>query len=167
MRVYALNAKSEKLLVSTDNLPRVEECTCLAVRQAARRITQFYDQHLAPFWLRTTQFSILAKLKQLGPMTINALADELVMDRTTLGRNILPLERDGLISVAPGRTDRRSRELQLTGAGVERLRAARLGWSEAQTRFAAAFGDERTAGLRTLLGEVSATDLPAGSPTAG
>jgi DNA-binding MarR family transcriptional regulator len=97
-------------------------------------------------------------------MTINALADELVMDRTTLGRNILPLERDGLISVAPGRTDRRSRELQLTGAGVERLRAARLGWSEAQTRFAAAFGDERTAGLRTLLGEVSATDLPAGSP---
>ena len=150
--------------MSTDNLPRVEECTCLAVRQAARRITQFYDQHLAPFWLRTTQFSILAKLKQLGPMTINALADELVMDRTTLGRNILPLERDGLISVAPGRTDRRSRELQLTGAGVERLRAARLGWSEAQTRFAAAFGDERTAGLRTLLGEVSATISPPGPP---
>ena len=51
--------------MSTDDLPRVEECTCLAVRQAARRITQFYDQHLAPFWLRTTQFSILAKLKRL------------------------------------------------------------------------------------------------------
>ena len=47
--------------MSTDNLSRVEECTCLAVRQAARRITQFYDQHLAPFWLRTTQFSILAE----------------------------------------------------------------------------------------------------------
>jgi len=73
-------------------------------------------------------------------MTINALADELVMDRTTLGRNILPLERDGLISVAPGRTDRRSRELQLTDAGIERLQAARSGWSEAQTHFAAAFG---------------------------
>ena len=100
--------------MSTDNPPRVAECTCLAVRQAARRITQFYDQHLAPFYLRTTQFSILAKLKQLGPMTINALADELVMDRTTLGRNILPLEREGLISVAPGRTDRRSKELRLT-----------------------------------------------------
>src|SRR5260370_18812311 len=61
--VYALNAKGEGLLMSTDNLPRVEDCTCLAVRQAARRITQFYDQHLPPFWLRTTQFSILAKLK--------------------------------------------------------------------------------------------------------
>ena len=147
--------------MATDTLPRFEECTCLAVRQAARRITQFYDQHLAPFGLRTTQFSILAKLKQLGPMTINALADEMVMDRTTLGRNILPLEREGLIGIAPGRADRRSKELRLTEAGIERLQAARLGWSEAQTRFAAAFGEQRATGLRTLLGEVSATDLPA------
>ena len=60
--------------MAKDTLPRVEECTCLAVRQAARHVTQFYDQHLAPFSLRTTQFSILAKLKRLGPMTINALA---------------------------------------------------------------------------------------------
>jgi len=146
--------------MATDTLPRFEECTCLAVRQAARRITQFYDQHLAPFGLRTTQFSILAKLKQLGPMTINALADEMVMDRTTLGRNILPLEREGLITITPGRTDRRSKELRLTDAGVERLRAGREGWREAQTRFAVAFGDERARGLRALLGEVSATDLP-------
>jgi DNA-binding MarR family transcriptional regulator len=150
--------------MSTDNLPRVEECTCLAVRQAARYITQFYDQHLAPFYLRTTQFSILAKLKQLGPMTINALADELVMDRTTLGRNILPLEREGLMSVVPARADRRSKELRLTDAGIERLQAACEGWSQAQTRFAAAFGDERAVGLRALLREVSGTDLPARAP---
>jgi hypothetical protein len=69
-----------------------EECTCLAVRQAARHITRFYDQYLVPVGLRATQYAILAKLKVLGPMTINALADELVMDRTTLGRNILPLD---------------------------------------------------------------------------
>ncbi len=163
--VYAPNVKHEKQVTPTDMPPRLEECTCLAVRQAARHITQFYDQHLAPVGLRTTQFSILARLKRLGPMTINALADELVMDRTTLGRNILPLEREGLISVAPGRTDRRSKELRLTDAGVERLQAARGGWREAQTRFAGAFGEERTAGLRALLREVSATDLP-GAPAA-
>jgi DNA-binding MarR family transcriptional regulator len=97
-------------------------------------------------------------------MTINALADELVMDRTTLGRNILPLERDGLISVEQGRTDRRSKELRLTDASVERLRAARLGWSEARTRVAAAFGDERAAGLRALLRDVSGADPPAAAP---
>ncbi len=119
--------------MSTETLPRLEECTCLAVRQAARHITQFYDQHLAPSGLRATQFSILARLKRTGPMTINALADEMVMDRTTLGRNILPLEREGLISIAPGRRDRRSKELRLTEAGDARLRAARKGWRQAQT----------------------------------
>jgi DNA-binding MarR family transcriptional regulator len=65
---------------------------CLAVRQAARHVTASYDQFLAPAGLRTTQFSILAKLKRQGPMTINALAADMVMDRTTRGRNILPLE---------------------------------------------------------------------------
>jgi DNA-binding MarR family transcriptional regulator len=153
--------------MSTDKLPRHEECTCLAVRQAARHVTQFYDQHLAAAGLRTTQFSILAKLKRRGPMTINALADEMVMDRTTLGRNILPLERDGLISISPGRTDRRSKDLRLTDAGLERLRAGYGGWKEAQRQFAAAFGDERTVGLRALLREVAATDLPVTSTTTG
>jgi DNA-binding MarR family transcriptional regulator len=88
--------------MSTVALSRPEDCNCLAVRQAARHITQFYDQFLAASWLRTTQFSILAKLRRLGPMTINVLAADLVMDRTTLGRNILPLERDGLIAVERG-----------------------------------------------------------------
>jgi DNA-binding MarR family transcriptional regulator len=157
----------EDKVVTSDVLPRLEECTCLAVRQAARHISQFYDQRLAAAGLRTTQYSILGKLRRLGPMTINALADELVMDRTTLGRNILPLEREGLISVAPGRADRRSKELRLTEVGIERLRAARAGWSEAQARFAAAFGDERAAGLRALLREVSATNLPAVSGVTG
>jgi hypothetical protein len=92
-----------------------ERCNCLAVRQAARRITQFYDQCLASSGLRTTQFSILVKLKRLGPMTINALAAELVMDRTTLGRNILPLQRERLIDVVKGRADRRSKELRDRG----------------------------------------------------
>ena len=49
--------------MSTDKLPPLEECTCLAVRQAARHVTQFYDRHLAPAGLRTTQFSILARLQ--------------------------------------------------------------------------------------------------------
>src|ERR1700732_3853608 len=114
MRVYkriCSYVKSERHVMSTNLPPGPEECTCLAVRKAARHITQFYDQYLAPVGLRTTQFSILAKLKRLGPMTINALAGELVMDRTTLGRNIRPLQREGLLAVAPGQSDRRSKEL--------------------------------------------------------
>lgn len=136
-----------------------EDCNCLAVRQAARHITQFYDQFLAPSELRTTQFSILAKLRRLGPMTINALAGEMVMDRTTLGRNILPLERDGLIVVGQASRDRRSKELRVTEAGEARFRAGMKGWAQAQRQFEKAFGAKRTADMRILLHAVAATDL--------
>ena len=147
--------------MNIDTLPSPEACNCLAVRQAARHITQFYDAFLSPAGLRTTQFSILAKLRRLGPMTINALAPEMVMDRTTLGRNIRPLQREGLLAVAPGQSDRRSKELRLTEAGVERLRTAVGGWTRAQEQFGTVFGAERAAELRSLLHTVSRSDLGA------
>ena len=135
-----------------------ELCNCLALRQATRHVTQFYDQYLVPTGIRTTQFSILAKLKRSGPMTINALAEQMVMDRTTLGRNILPLEREGLISVTKGRADRRSKELHLTDAGEATFRAAAKAWTKAQTRFETVFGGERAADLRELLHAVTASE---------
>ena len=138
---------------------RPEECNCLAVRQAARHVTQFYDQYLAPIGLRTTQFSILAKLRRMGPMTINALAADLVMDRTTLGRNILPLEREGLIAVTKGSLDRRAKELNLTQAGIERFRAGIKEWAKAQVRFESVYGSKRAAELRGLLRAVVASPL--------
>jgi DNA-binding MarR family transcriptional regulator len=137
-----------------------EFCTCLAIRQAARHVSQYYDQHLAPSGLRITQFSILAKLNEAGgPLTINSLAEEMVMDRTTLGRNILPLERDGLIAIAQGAADRRSKELHLTDVGLERLLHAWKYWAEAQAGFDAAFGSRQDSELRTLMRAITSTEL--------
>ena len=136
-----------------------ELCNCLALRQATRHVTQFYDQYLVPTGVRTTQFSILAKLKRSGPMTINALAEQMVMDRTTLGRNIQPLEREGLISVRQGRADRRSKEVHLTDAGEVTFRAAAKAWAEAQARFEGVFGGERATDLRELMRAVTASEL--------
>ena len=145
--------------MESDRWPTPDVCNCLALRQAARHVTQFYDQLLAPSGLRATQFSILAKLRRLGPLSINALAKELVMDRATLGRNILPLQREGLVAVVKGKVDRRSKELCLTDGGLARLREAVKGWTEAQTRFEATFGGARTVELRSLLHAVAASDL--------
>jgi DNA-binding MarR family transcriptional regulator len=130
----------------------------LALRQAARHVTQFYDQVLAPSGLRTTQLSVLVKLQQLGPMTINNLAKTLVMNRTTLGRNVLPLQRDGLIAAVRG-ADRRSKELHVTKTGQARLRIATKLWVIAQGRFEAAFGAPRTSALRAVLREISVKEF--------
>ena len=147
----------------TLTLPRPEDCNCFAVRSAARHVTQLYDQLIAPAGLRVTQFSILAELKRKGPLTINVLADDMVMDRTTLGRNIRPLERDGLISIEAAASDRRAKELHLTKAGENRLRAGLEAWAKAQARFEAGFGSKRAAELRTLLRAVVASQF---TPTA-
>jgi DNA-binding MarR family transcriptional regulator len=138
------------------------DCNCFAVRSAARHVTQLYDQFLAPSGLRVTQFSILAKLNRLGPMTINALAEAMVTDRTTLARNIKPLQRDGLISIEASPADRRAKALCLTKAGTKRLDQARKAWSQAQTRFEHTFGAKRAAGLRDMLRAVVASDFGQG-----
>ena len=151
--------------MNADTPVKIGDCMCLAVRQAARHVTASYDQFLAPAGLRTTQFSVLAKLKRQGPMTINALAAAMVMDRTTLGRNILPLERDGLIRIEPLPSDRRSKALHLTKAGEKRFEAARAGWVKAQARFESEFGAKRTVELRELLRAVVASEFGPHAPS--
>jgi DNA-binding MarR family transcriptional regulator len=145
--------------MAAETTPSTQDCNCFALRSAARHVSQFYDQFLAPIGLRGTQFSILAKLKRLGPMTINTLAENMVMDRTTLGRNVLPLERDGLISIAPSADDRRAKELRLTKGGEKRLQQALTAWSQAQERFEASFGTKRATELRTMLRAVAASEF--------
>lgn len=146
-------------LMSTATELQSTPCNCAALREAARYVTQLYDQHLAGAGLRTTQYSIIAKLKRLGPMTINALAQEMVMDRTTLGRNIVPLQRRRLIAVKRGRDDGRSKELHLTKAGLARLDAAFKGWVKAQAQFEATLGGDRALELRGLLRAVVGSDF--------
>jgi len=139
--------------------PNFADCNCLAVRQAARYITQFYDRYLASAGLRTTQYGILSRLKRHGPMSINTLAVELVLDRTTLGRNIRPLERDDLIAIESDPSDRRSKILRLTRAGDARFQRAQKRWAEAQRRFEGVYGGKQASQLREKLRAVVASEL--------
>ena len=133
-------------------------CHCSALREAARYVTLLYDRHLTAAGLSSTQFSILTRLKELGPTTINALAQALVMDRTTVGRNILPLQRRRLIVVKRGENDARRKELHLTTAGRARLEAGFDGWAKAQAQFEGMLGKERASQLRDLLRAVVGAD---------
>ncbi|HEY4249742.1 MAG TPA: MarR family winged helix-turn-helix transcriptional regulator [Roseomonas sp.] len=139
-------------------------CNCLALRQATRRVTQFYDQVLAPLGLRATQYSLLSRVADLGPVALNPLAEALVMDRTTLGHNIRPLEARQLVRIAVG-ADRRSRELVLTEAGRSLLAEAGALWRQAQASYESRIGAADAAALRGLLHRVAAVDFEApGAP---
>lgn len=130
--------------------PEAAFCNCLAVRQAARRVSQFYDTYLAPLGLKSSQYSILSRLDRLGPLSINEIAEALVMDRTTTGRAIRPLERDGLLKTGAAE-DGRKRVVSLTAAGRRRAGEAKRAWQQAQADFEDAFGAKAAKELRAAM----------------
>lgn len=132
------------------NVGGVGGCTCFRVRKAARRVTQLYDHFLSTAGLRITQFSLLANLRHAGPLTMTELAGRLAMDRTTLTRNLRPLQRQGYIAVTVG-DDRRRRLLAVTPAGERAYKNGIGQWQKAQRAVLDELGGETVGELHRLL----------------
>ena len=133
----------------------LEDCNCFHARKAARQLTQMYDAILAPAGIRSTQYMIMAVLHERGDLSVNELAGSMVIDRTAMGKNLKPLERDGLIAVHISEEDRRSRIVTLTRKGSKLLEQAYPLWRVAQSRFEKKHGKEFSAGLRGMLHQVA------------
>jgi DNA-binding MarR family transcriptional regulator len=130
-------------------------CNAAALRRAARRVSQFYDAKLAPCGLRAAQWAILRSVvKAGGELSVKQLATLLELDRTTTATNLTPLERDGLVTVTRSPSDRRSRLVRPTPAGLEALAAARILWREAQADFEKFNGAEAATALRRTLADI-------------
>lgn len=132
----------------------VSTCACFNLRKAARTVTQHFDEILKPSGLLITQFTILVAVEMAQTATINQLAEILVMDRTTLTRNLKPLEREGWLKIESGR-DRRTREIGLTPEGKAILAKALPLWKQAQDSVVEAFGQQRLNILLSYLAETS------------
>jgi DNA-binding MarR family transcriptional regulator len=139
-------------------------CACYQVRRLSRQITQAYDRHLSACGLTTTQFALLTAVNTNGPVAVTGLAEALGMDRTTLTRLIKPLEREGLVMIAPSK-DRRIRVVALTAGGRDRFERAIPHWKDAYRELRDRIGRERLEALRATLGEASAL-LSASPPQA-
>ena len=128
-----------------------DACTAAKVRRLARRVTQIYDDALAPHGLTIGQMGLLASLSRWQGIGIAALAQRLGADPSTVSRLVRPLEAMGLIAIAPDPDDGRTRLVTLTEAGATRRRAAGTAWSAAQAEMAERLGEGRLAALRFLL----------------
>lgn len=133
---------------------RHNACTCGSLRKASRRVSQFYDAALAPVGIKSTQYSILSEVgrgRPEGPVTMRELAAAMVMDRSTLGHNLKPLERDDLVIVRLSSDDRRKRYVELTAKGRSILQKSRRLWRLAEGHFEKIFGKKPAADLRAVL----------------
>ena len=117
-------------------------CACFNFRKASRSVTQLFDQILAPIGLRSTQLTILVAAQVLGPCGLARLARELVMDRSTITRNIHPLVIQGLLQVT-GKSGRGGKSVEITKAGQQELISALPYWKEAQGQLLNRMGQDR------------------------
>jgi len=134
------------------------KCNCLSLRQATRRVTQLYDHAMAEIDLRATQFQLLAMCKMHGPVTLNVLAELMVMDRATIGHNLRPLQARGLIRLTVGK-DRRSREVRITRSGQVLFAKGLKIWRKVQRAFEQEFGEAEASALRKTLQRISTMEF--------
>lgn len=134
-------------------LDETTDCVCLNLRGTARAVTQMYDETLKPSGLKATQFSVLAAVATEGPASMTAISKVLVMDRTTLTRNLKPLMDRGLVKRGKANGDRRQRRIEITPKGKAALSKALPLWKKANSQIVNGIGFARWQGMERLLEE--------------
>ncbi|MGZ6187061.1 MAG: MarR family winged helix-turn-helix transcriptional regulator [Candidatus Binataceae bacterium] len=122
-----------------------EVCLCHHLRRSARAVSRVYDRAFQPFGIKASQFNVLAAIAALETAPVGRLATMLAMERTTLLRNLRPLQRAGYLE-GSGKGP-----LVLTTAGRDLLSAASVAWREAQQSLTGRIGASRAGHLLQAL----------------
>jgi DNA-binding MarR family transcriptional regulator len=133
----------------------MQTCLCRRVQRASRSVGRRFDDALRGIGLNNWQFTLLMVLSGPTALTINEIAAELGMDRTTTSRNLGPLERRGLIEVSPDEQDARVRRVILTGEGRRLLDEAVGRWQPVNDAISAGLTQEQLSTLRQALDAIS------------
>lgn len=143
-------------------------CTCLRLRKASRRVSQIYDRALEPCGLTVTQYGLLGHIAAFDGIGVGALAARMVMDPTTLTRNLKPLLEQALVVLVPDRRDRRARRLHLTEDGRRTFAQAKPAWRRAQLHLERVLGERDAPALNAVLDRVLArlAEAPVAAPRA-
>ena len=136
------------------NMSSVENCTCFNVRRVSRVITQFFDAEVRRQGMRPTQTPILRALQAKSGWGMAELSEWLGMERTTLLRNLRPLQRDGLVR-AKGTGRGGHVELEITAKGRTALAKTLPAWRSAQDKVVATLGKERWSAIISDLEDVA------------
>ena len=136
------------------DMASVENCACFNVRRVSRIITQFFEAEVGQHGIRPTQSPILRALQAKDGWSMAELSDWLGMERTTLLRNLRPLQRDGLVR-AKGGGHGGHVELKITEKGRALLAKLFPAWRSAQDKVVAILGKERWSAIISDLGEVA------------
>lgn len=119
-----------------------ENCVCFNLRLVTRAMTQFFDNELRRHGVRATQGTILIALNAKESWSMAELSDMLGLERTTLVRNLRPLQRDGFVTAEGGGRGGRV-ELTITPKGRKQIEKLMPAWCSAQRVAVETLGAQR------------------------
>jgi DNA-binding MarR family transcriptional regulator len=128
-------------------------CFCTSLRAATRRLASAYDAALAPVGLNIAQFSLLRRIARLQPVSLTQLGEAAELERSTVGRNVRVLARDGFVALDRGE-DQREAVVSLTRQGQKMLDRAAPLWEACQRQIEARVGREEMRGLKAILEKI-------------
>jgi len=131
-------------------------CLCRRVQHASRTIGKRFDEAFRPVGLNNWQFTMLMALAHAASQTINQIAGELGMDRTTTTKNLRPLERRGLVTIRTDDKDARVRRVSLTEEGRQLLEDALARWRSVNEEVSAGLSKEQLVVVRSALDVIAA-----------
>jgi MarR family transcriptional regulator, organic hydroperoxide resistance regulator len=134
---------------------KARRCACGNVRRTNRALTQFYDQHLKPSGLRATQFSLLLNISLHHGIMAGELGEILIMDQTTVTRNLEALRKLGYIDMARETSDARKKHITVTSKGAAVMNGAMPLWEGAQAVIEAGLGNDRFREFLKTLAQIS------------
>jgi DNA-binding MarR family transcriptional regulator len=149
-----MTAHVQNPLHTPDFTPADSPCNLFYLRRAARAVSRQYEAIMKAGGAHAPQFSVLFVLSVAGGLSITELAQKMGMDRSSMSRNLQPLQAQGLISIGDEGTAR-ARQVSLTTTGHAVLQELLPLWRQAQSAFIAQLGEQDTAQLIALLGRVA------------
>lgn len=144
-----------------------QTCVCRRVQRASRSVGKRFDDAMRPLAINNWQFTLLVALHRAAAPTVNELAASLAMDRTTVTKNLRPLERRGLLEIKTDDKDRRARRIVLTNAGCTLLADAIERWKVVNQQVAGAFSSEGLVALMSGLETLATEEATAPKQKAG
>ncbi len=126
-------------------------CVVGNLQQVARAVSRVYAEEMRSCGVKRSPFNILAVLMHTESITLSDFAERLLMERTTLSRNLKPLVKQGYVSVILSASDARVREISLTREGIKKFREALGLWRKAQEKLLRVYGEENWRKLEASL----------------
>ena len=94
-----------------------EGCYCATIKRAEQKITALYNRYLERAGITRGQYALLVNIQNHPGISVSRLAEQMNLERTTLVRNLKPLENRRLIRDTA--QSGRSRSLELTEEGKQ------------------------------------------------